>query len=80
MSEALKQFLEKNVTALREQGLYNEIDTVETPNGPVIKMNGKEQINLSSNNYLGLATDERLKEAAITAVKEWGSERGCQDD
>ncbi|WP_339160998.1 glycine C-acetyltransferase [Siminovitchia sp. FSL W7-1587] len=77
MSEALKQFLEKNVTALREQGLYNEIDTVETPNGPVIKMNGKEQINLSSNNYLGLATDERLKEAAITAVKEWGVGAGA---
>ncbi|WP_340084684.1 glycine C-acetyltransferase [Siminovitchia sp. FSL H7-0308] len=77
MSEALQQFLEKNVTALREQGLYNEIDTVETPNGPVIKMNGKEQINLSSNNYLGLATDERLKEAAITAVKEWGVGAGA---
>lgn len=77
MSEALQQFLKKNVTALREHGLYNEIDTVETPNGPVIKMNGKEQINLSSNNYLGLATDERLKEAAITAVKEWGVGAGA---
>lgn len=77
MSEALQQFLKKNVTALREHGLYNEIDTVETPNGPVIKMNGKEQINLSSNNYLGLATDERLKEAVITAVKEWGVGAGA---
>ncbi|MFS0644716.1 glycine C-acetyltransferase [Siminovitchia sp. 179-K 8D1 HS] len=77
MSETLKQFLETNLTGLRHQGLYNEIDTVETPNGPVIKIAGKEQINLSSNNYLGLATDKRLKEAAISAVKEWGVGSGA---
>lgn len=77
MSETLNQFLETNLTGLREQGLFNEIDTVETPNGPVIKINGKEQINLSSNNYLGLAADKRLKEAAIAAVKEWGVGAGA---
>lgn len=77
MSETLNEFLKTNVRELREQGLYNEIDTVETPNGPVIKINGKELVNLSSNNYLGLATDERLKEAAISAVKEWGVGAGA---
>jgi glycine C-acetyltransferase len=77
MSEILREFLETGIRELREQGLFNEIDTVESPNGPVIKIKGKELVNLSSNNYLGLATDERLKEAAISAVKEWGVGAGA---
>ncbi|MBS4223517.1 glycine C-acetyltransferase [Lederbergia citrea] len=76
-SQTLNQFLTDNLAALREQGLYNDIDTVESPNGPIIKINGKEQINLSSNNYLGLATDERLKKAALDAVSEWGVGAGA---
>lgn len=76
-SQTLNQFLTENLASLRDQGLYNEIDTVEGPNGPIIKINGKEQINLSSNNYLGLATDEHLKKAALDAVKEWGVGAGA---
>ncbi|MBS4177969.1 glycine C-acetyltransferase [Lederbergia citrea] len=76
-SQTLNQFLTDNLAALREQGLYNDIDTVESPNGPIIKINGKEQINLSSNNYLGLATDESLKKAALDAVNEWGVGAGA---
>ncbi|VEF46391.1 2-amino-3-ketobutyrate coenzyme A ligase [Bacillus freudenreichii] len=77
MSKVLQQFLPKNLTDLRNQGLYNEIDTVGTPNGPIISIKGKEQINLSSNNYLGLATDERLKEAALDAIRKWGVGAGA---
>ncbi|WP_144460588.1 glycine C-acetyltransferase [Siminovitchia fortis] len=77
MSKVLEQFLTENLSELRSQGLYNEIDTVETPNGPIIRINGKEQINLSSNNYLGLATDERLKDAAVDAIGKWGGGAGA---
>lgn len=77
MSKVLQQFLLENLSELRKQGLYNEIDTVETANGPVININGKEQINLSSNNYLGLATDDRLKEAALDAIGKWGVGAGA---
>ncbi|RWR12522.1 glycine C-acetyltransferase [Siminovitchia fortis] len=77
MSKVLEQFLTENLSELRSQGLYNEIDTVETPNGPIIRINGKEQINLSSNNYLGLATDERLKDAAVDAIGKWGVGAGA---
>ncbi|RLQ93421.1 glycine C-acetyltransferase [Falsibacillus albus] len=76
-SKALDQFLNENLNDLKERGLYNEIDPVESPNGPVIKIGGKELVNLSSNNYLGLATNERLKEAAVEAVKEWGVGAGA---
>lgn len=77
MSKVLQHFLTENLTELHNQGLYNEIDTVETPNGPIIRINGKEQINLSSNNYLGLATDKRLKDAVMDAVRKWGVGAGA---
>ena len=76
-SKALDQFLNDNLNDLKERGLYNVIDPVGSPNGPVIKINDKELINLSSNNYLGLATNSRLKETAIEAVKEWGVGAGA---
>lgn len=77
MSKVLQNFLETNLAELREHGLYNEIDTVEGPNGPIIKIQGKDLINLSSNNYLGLATDEDLKQLAIEATKKYGVGAGA---
>ena len=61
----------------KENGLYNEIDTIEGANGPEIKINGKSYINLSSNNYLGLATNEDLKSAAKAAIDTWCRCRRC---
>ncbi|MBB4823085.1 glycine C-acetyltransferase [Sporosarcina luteola] len=77
MSKALHSFLEENLKELRDQGLYNEIDPVEGPNGPVITIKGKQLINLSSNNYLGLATNEDLKKLAITATEKYGVGAGA---
>ncbi|RIM95916.1 glycine C-acetyltransferase, partial [Staphylococcus shinii] len=58
-------------------GLYNEIDTIEGANGPEISINGKNYVNLSSNNYLGLATDEDLKQAAKDAIDTHGVGAGA---
>ncbi|MFP8784613.1 glycine C-acetyltransferase [Planococcus plakortidis] len=77
MSKKLEAFLEENLTELKVQGLYNEIDPVEGPNGAIIKIGGKDLINLSSNNYLGLATDEDLKKVAIKAVEKYGVGAGA---
>lgn len=77
MSKKLEAFLEENLTELKDQGLYNEVDPVEGPNGAIIKIGGQELINLSSNNYLGLATDEDLKQVAIQAVKDYGVGSGA---
>ncbi len=76
-SKKLDQFLELNLADLKDKGLYNVIDPLESPNGPVIKIAGKELINLSSNNYLGLATDQRLKEAAHQATEKFGVGAGA---
>ena len=64
-SKTLAKFLEENLEDLKSKGLYNVIDPLESSNGPIITIGGKEYINLSSNNYLGLATDSRLQEAEL---------------
>lgn len=77
LSKILDKFLNENLEELRNAGLYNEIDPVEGPNGPTIKIGGKELINLSSNNYLGLATDEDLKVLAKEATDKYGVGAGA---
>lgn len=77
MVQSLHEFLEENINYLKENGLYNEIDTIEGANGPKIKINGKLYINLSSNNYLGLATNEDLKNAAKAAIDSHGVGAGA---
>lgn len=76
-SKALHSFLEENINDLRERGLYNEIDPVQGANGAIVNIDDKELINLSSNNYLGLATDDRLKEVAKEAVDSHGVGAGA---
>ncbi|RHW42133.1 glycine C-acetyltransferase [Neobacillus notoginsengisoli] len=76
-SKTLEQFLISNLNELKEKGLYNVIDPLESPNGPVIKIKGRELINLSSNNYLGLATADRLKKAAEKAIEQFGVGAGA---
>lgn len=77
MSEMLNKFLSENLQELKDKGLYNEIDTVEGPNGPVIKVDGRELINMSSNNYLGFATNEAMIKAANDATSEYGVGAGA---
>ncbi|KZE38486.1 8-amino-7-oxononanoate synthase [Bhargavaea cecembensis] len=77
MAKILDQFLEENLHELRGAGLYNEIDPVEGPNGPRIKVGGQDLVNLSSNNYLGLATDDGLKKLAKDAIDKYGVGAGA---
>lgn len=77
MVQSLHNFLEENIQYLKDNGLYNEIDSIEGANGPEITINGKQYINLSSNNYLGLATNEDLKSAAKHAIDSHGVGAGA---
>lgn len=76
-SKALNKFLDENLNDLKSKGLYNVIDTIKGSNGPIIEIHGKKVINLSSNNYLGLATNPRLKEACIKATEKYGVGAGA---
>lgn len=76
-SQVLDQFLSSNIEDLKNKGLYNFIDTLQGANGPVIRIDGKSLINLSSNNYLGLATDYRLIDASVKAAQTYGAGAGA---
>src|SRR6056297_4047429 len=64
--------LKKEIDGLKEKGLFTKIRTLEGPQGAWLKMNGKDVLNLSSNNYLGLANDPDMVEKSIEAIKHWG--------
>jgi len=77
MSKILDEYLAANLQELKDNGLYNEINVVEGANGPEITIEGEKLINLSSNNYLGLATDETLKKVAKEAIDSHGVGAGA---
>ncbi|KKK34877.1 2-amino-3-ketobutyrate CoA ligase [Salinicoccus sediminis] len=77
MSKILDEYLTENLQELKDNGLYNEINVVEGANGPEITIEGEKMINLSSNNYLGLATDETLKTVAKEAIDSHGVGAGA---
>lgn len=70
-------YLQKQVDELKKAGLYRKLPVNSGPCEPVITLNGKAVINLCSNNYLGLASDPRLKEAAIAAIQKYGVGAGA---
>jgi len=76
-SQKLNTFLEENLQDLKDNGLYNEIDVLDGPNGAEISINGQKLINMSSNNYLGFANDERLKAKANEATDTYGVGAGA---
>ncbi len=69
--------LNQRLTALREQNLFRELHRVDSPQSPRIKIGGQTLLNFSSNDYLGLAHDPILKEAAIKAVEKFGAGAGA---
>ena len=60
-----------------DSGLLRELKTVEAPQGVVVKRAGRELINFSSNDYLGLANSDELKSAVEQGVANWGVGAGA---
>jgi glycine C-acetyltransferase len=77
MKTQLDIFLETSLNNLKNKGLYNIIDTLDGSNGPLISINNKEYINLSSNNYLGLANHPALIRKAIEGLQKYGVGAGA---
>ena len=76
MPKAL-QYLTDELSKLREQKLYQKLRILETEQLPVSCFDGREVINLSSNNYLGLTTHPKLKRRAIEAIEKYGVGSGA---
>ena len=71
------QFLTDDLDSLRAKGLFRPLRVLQSPQEPMVMIDGRRLINLSSNNYLGLTTHPRLREAMVTATEEWGVGSGA---
>jgi glycine C-acetyltransferase len=77
MPKAQLQYLTDELNNLREQKLYQKLRVLETEQLPVSRFDGREVINLSSNNYLGLTTYPKLRARALEAIEKWGVGSGA---
>ena len=65
-------FLGDELTSLKTQGLYRHLRVLDDQQAARTRVDGREVVNLSSNNYLGLTTHPRLKEKALAALERFG--------
>src|SRR4029079_7885645 len=65
-------YLTSELDTLKAQGLYRHLRILEGEQGPTATFDHRGVVNLSSNNYLGLKTHPRLREAALTATRDLG--------
>ncbi len=77
MNANLQSWLGSQIQTLKDQNLYKVPKILESPAGGRVLMNGKEVVNLASNNYLGLANHPKVRAAAEKAIEEWGVGAGA---
>jgi glycine C-acetyltransferase len=66
------QWIQDEIQKLKDDGLYNRIRTLSSPQGAWLVVDGKRVLNFCSNNYLGMANHPRIVQAAQDAVKKYG--------
>jgi glycine C-acetyltransferase len=72
MTAKAMDFIDGVLTSLKENGLFRQLRVLDGEQLPTARFDGRTVVNLSSNNYLGLATHPRLREAALKAIRELG--------
>jgi glycine C-acetyltransferase len=69
--------LDDEVAALKERHLYRALRVMSSAQGPIVSVDEKRLISLSSNDYLGLTHHPRLRDAALAAVRDFGVGSGA---
>ena len=69
--------LGERLEAIRGQGLYRELRTVESAQGTRVEVGGKTLLNFSSNDYLGLTNHAAVKAEARAAIEQYGAGAGA---
>ncbi len=69
----LVDHLAREMAKLKEAGTYKEELALESPQDARVKVNGREVVMLTSNNYLGFANHPRVREAQKKAIDRWGA-------
>src|SRR5438105_9837992 len=70
-------YLTEQLNGLKAKGTYFRLRVLEDEQAPVCTFDGRKVINLASNNYLGLTTHPRLREAALEATRKYGVGSGA---
>ena len=70
-------FLDEELAALRERNLYRPLKVMSSAQGPIVSIDDRRLISLSSNDYLGLTHHPRMKRAALEAVERFGAGSGA---
>lgn len=73
MTETRLEWIEEALADLKESGRFINLRTIESPPGAWMMVDGQKVLNLCTNNYLGLAGDPRLVEAAQAALDKYGA-------
>jgi 8-amino-7-oxononanoate synthase len=66
-------WIENALQTIHRAHWYRQVKSITSAPGPIVTLEGQSVTNFASNDYLGLANDERLKEAAITAIQQYGT-------
>src|SRR3989454_9567128 len=73
MNDIYLSHLREVVDGIRADGFYKTERVIASPQSPLIRLaDGKEVLNFCANNYLGLADDRRLTDAAKAGIDQWG--------
>src|SRR3954467_10868943 len=70
-------YLHDQLEQWRAEGTYQRLRILESESAAEARFDGKEVVNLASNNYLGLTTHPKLREAALAATKQFGVGSGA---
>ncbi|HEY9874753.1 MAG TPA: 8-amino-7-oxononanoate synthase [Candidatus Obscuribacterales bacterium] len=73
MSNDPYEWIERSLATIHRADWYRSVQTIQGHPGAVVLLAGREVMNFASNDYLGLAGDERLIQAAVAATKEFGT-------
>lgn len=73
MTDNPYSWIEKSLGTIHRANWYRSPQTMESLPGTVVRVDGRKLINFASNDYLGLAGDDRLIEAAIKATQKYGT-------
>src|SRR5665811_547774 len=76
MSTSLTNFCRAEIAALKEAKTWKKERVLEGPTGARVRVDGRDVLMLTSNNYLGFANHPRIVEAATKALHRWGNGLG----
>jgi 8-amino-7-oxononanoate synthase len=73
----MSDLFQEQLEALRARSLHRKLREIGSAQGPQIQIVGQRLVNFSSNDYLGLANDPMLRDAAVEAIREFGVGSGA---